>query len=78
MPKVFLNDADRICSREHKKLHGELMAEGVTNRQIASWLNCTAANVGQRWKNCSFSYRQILIMQHELERIRMSDGTVSR
>lgn len=64
------SEADLICERETKKLHGELYAEGIRNKDIAVWLHCSEQNVSQLWKRCSFSYKQILIIQTQLERIK--------
>lgn len=72
MPKVYMSEADRLCDRELKRLHGELLAEGIRDKTIALWLGCTAQNVGQLWKNHSFSYKQILVIQKELEKVKES------
>lgn len=69
MPKVYLTEADRLCDRELKKLHGALLAEGITNKVIATWLGCSSQNVGQLWKNQSFSFKQILIIKDNLMKI---------
>lgn len=67
MPRVFINDADRIVDRELKRLHARVLVAGYKNSDIARWLDCTPQNVGYLWKNNSFSWKQILIIQERLK-----------
>ena len=69
MPKVYLTEADQLVEKELKALHAELIVQGIRNRTIASWLGCSEQNVSQLWKNCSFSFRQIVAIRHELKKI---------
>jgi len=69
MPKVYLSEADRLCNKKLKQLRGRLAAERITNDQVGEWLNCTGANVAKHFRNGSFSYRQILVIEDRLSRI---------
>lgn len=70
MPKIYLSMAEQLAARELKKLHAELLAEGIRDKQIAAWLSCSPQNVGQLWKRASFSYGQILVILEHLRRIK--------
>lgn len=69
MPKIYFSEADQLAEKELRSLHAELFAQGIRNRQIAEWLGCSEQNVSQLWKNRSFSFRQIVAIRHELEKI---------
>ena len=73
MPKVYLTEGDRLVTRATKELLGKLRAEGITYKTIAEWLDTTPQNVGQHFKKRSFNYKQVLIMQNELEKIYHAD-----
>lgn len=72
MPRVKL---DRIANHEEylvqdatKQLHGRLLAEGIHDTEVASWLGCSSQNVSSHFRNCTFSYRQVLIIEDNLKR----------
>lgn len=68
--KIYLSRAEQLAARELKKLHAELLTEGIRDKTIAEWLNCTPQNIGQLWKRSSFSFGQILVIQEHLKRIK--------
>lgn len=68
MPKVYLSAEDRMMDAEARKLRAELLAAGFRNADLAEWLGCSPQNIGYLWKNKSFSWRQILIVQAHLRR----------
>lgn len=70
MPKIYLSKAEQFAARELKKLHAELLAEGIRDKTVAEWLGCTPQNIGQLWKRASFSYGQILVILEQLKRIK--------
>ena len=72
MPKVKL---DHIANHEEylvrdavKALHGKLLAEGIHDTDVAEWLGCSSQNVSNHFRNCTFSYRQVLIIEDNLKR----------
>ena len=75
MPKVFLTEADRQLDRNLKTLHGRLLAEKITNKDISQWLHCTPQNVGYLWRTNGFTYKQILTIELELERYQNSHNS---
>lgn len=70
MPKIFLSKAEQLAARELKKLHAELLAEGIRDKTVAEWLGCTPQNIGQLWKRSSFSFGQYLVILEQLRRIK--------
>lgn len=69
MPKVYLSEADQLADKELKSLHAELIVQGIRNKKIAEWLGCSEQNVSQLWKNCSFSFKQILVIKQKLKEV---------
>lgn len=69
MPRVRSKEYDYLVKDRIKALHGELLAEGVHNVEIASWLGCTPQNVGAHFKHGSFSFKQILIIEDHLKKL---------
>ena len=67
MPRVKLNREEYLVRDAVKKLHGQLLAEGIHDVDVAGWLHCTPQNISRHFRNGSFSYRQILIIQARLE-----------
>ena len=70
MPRVKQNRYDYMVKDQVKALHGELLAEGIRDTTVAEWLGCSSQNVGSHFRNGTFSYKQILIIQGELNRLR--------
>ena len=69
MPKIYFSEADRLAEKELTALHAELFAHGIRNKKIAAWLGCSEQNVSQLWKNCSFSFKQILVIKQKLKEV---------
>lgn len=79
MPKIYRSLAESLAARELKKLHAELLAEGIRDKTVAEWLNCSPQNIGRHWKNNSFSYAQVLVIQEQLRAIKeegIRDGSI--
>ena len=70
MPRVHQNQYDYLVKDRIKALHGELLAEGIRDTEVAKWLNCTSQNVSAHFKRASFSFRQILIIEDHLKKLR--------
>lgn len=69
MPRVLQNKYEYMVRDKVKALHGRLLAEGVRDTEVARWLGCTSQNVGNHFRNASFTYKQILIIQDHLSMI---------
>lgn len=72
MPRIRQNKYDYMVLDQVKALHGELLAEGIRDTEVARWLDCSSQNVGAHFRNGSFSYKQILIIQDHIDRIKES------
>ena len=70
MPRIKQNRDEYIVRDELKQLHGQLLAEGIRDVQVGQWLNCSGQNVGKHFKNASFSYKQVRIIQNNLAAVR--------
>ena len=68
MPRVRQNREDYLVKDAVKKLHGQLLAEGIRDTEVATWLGCSSQNTSSHFRNASFSYKQILIIQDNLKR----------
>ena len=70
MPRIKLKKYDYMVMDRIKALHGALLAEGIRNPEVASWLGCTSQNVGSHFRNGTFTYKQVLIIEDHLRMIR--------
>ena len=68
MPRIKQNRDEYLVRNAVKALHGRLLAEGIHDVDVAQWLNCTSQNVSSHFRNATFSYRQILIIEDHLVR----------
>ena len=67
MPRISANRYDYIVRDKVKSLHGQLLAEGIRDTEVAEWLGCTSQNVGNHFRNATFSYKQILVIEDHLK-----------
>lgn len=67
MPRIRQNKYDYMVLDRVKDLHGRLLAEGIRDTEVAEWLGCTSQNVGAHFRNATFNYKQILIMEELLK-----------
>lgn len=67
MPRVKLNREENMVRDAVKKIHGQLLAEGIRDTEVAEWLGCTSQNVSSHFRNATFSYRQILVIEDHLK-----------
>ena len=70
MPRIKRAKNDYMVRDELKQLHGQLLAEGISNKKVGEWLDISGQCVGQHFKNASFSYRQVRVMETGLAEVR--------
>ena len=57
-----------------RDLHGQLLARGVHDVQVAGWLNCTSQNVGHHFRNGTFTLEQFLTIQGNLAELKEAES----
>lgn len=70
MPRVKTKEYDYLVKDRIKALHSELLAEGIRDTDVAEWLDCTSQNVSAHFRQASFSFRQVLIIEDHLKKLR--------
>lgn len=70
MPRIRENRFDYMVRDRVKQLHGELLAEGIRDVEVARWLNCSSQNASAHFRNASFTYKQILIIRERLREVK--------
>ena len=60
MPKVYLNENDRLTERLVAWIYGQMKVKGIPQWQIAEELNITQSGFNQKLKNRSFSFTDFL------------------
>lgn len=70
MPRIRANRYDYMTADKVRRLHGELLAEGIRDTEVAEWLGCTSQNVGSHFKRGTFSLKQYIIMMDKLDAVK--------
>lgn len=67
MPKVFLNENERLCQRLSSWVYGELKCRGITQRSMAEEMEISQQALSQKLKANSFTFTDFLAFIRVLE-----------
>ncbi len=67
MPRILQNKYEYMVRDKVKALHGRLLAERIRDTEVAKWLGCSSQNVGNHFRNATFTYKQILIIEDHIK-----------
>jgi len=60
MPKVYLNEKDRLSDRLAAWVYGQMKSNRITQKQLASELDITQQALGKKLRNKQFSYKDFV------------------
>lgn len=60
MPKVFLNENDKLCDRFVAWIYGQMGVHRLTQQQMGDVLGITQQAFGKKLRRRQFSYRDFL------------------
>ena len=67
MPKVYLNENERLIERFVSWVYGEMKRQGVHQKDMAEELEITPSALCQKLKNRSLTFKDFLIMVRVLD-----------
>lgn len=60
MPKVFIDENDKLCDRLAVWVYGQMRVRRITQQQMADELGITQQAFGKKLRRRQFSYRDFL------------------
>lgn len=67
MPRIYERRFEYAAEDEIRNLHGQLLAEGIHDAEVAEWLGCSPQNVSRHFREASFSFRQVVVIRGRLK-----------
>lgn len=67
MPKVYLNERDRLCSKLSRYVYGEMRIRRITQKEMAKKMNITQQSLSRKLKEESFDFSDFLFFVKEFE-----------
>jgi len=67
MPKVYLNERDRLCSKLSRYVYGEMRIRRITQKEMAEKMNITQQSLSRKLKRESFDFSDFLFFVKEFE-----------
>jgi len=67
MPKVYLTEKDRICSRLAKWVYGEMKVRRITQQAMADKMNIKQQSLSRKLKNATFDYYDFVFFVREFQ-----------
>ena len=75
MPKVYLTEKQRICSRLAKWVHGEMRSRRLSQRTVAEKMGISHQALSQKLLKASFDYTDFIFFVQEFQ---PSDGELKQ
>jgi len=67
MPKVYLSEQDRLCSKLSRYVYGNMRIRRITQKEMAKKMNISQQSLSRKLKNASFNYSDFLFFVKEFE-----------
>lgn len=67
MPKVYLTEKERLCSRLARWVYGELRVQGMSQQELAEHLGISQQALSAKLKRASFSYSDFVTIVKTLK-----------
>lgn len=67
MPKVYLSEKDRLCSKLSRYVYGEMRIRRITQKEMAEKMNITQQSLSRKLKEESFDFSDFLFFVKEFE-----------
>ena len=67
MPKVYLSEKDRLCSKLSRYVYGEMRIRRLTQREVADKMNISQQSLSRKLKEESFDFSDFLFFVKEFE-----------
>lgn len=61
MPKVYLNEQDKICDRLASWIYGQMKLQGITQKELAKEMDITQPALSYKLRTRQFSYKDFLV-----------------
>lgn len=66
MPRIKANKREYMIKDFSSWLVGKMWEQGLKQKDVAEWLDCTQQNFSLKLKNHSFTLEEIIIIFHKL------------
>ena len=67
MPKVFLSERDRQCSKLSRYVYGEMSVRHLTQSEVAKKMNISQQSLSRKLRKNSFDFSDFLFFVKEFE-----------
>jgi len=67
MPKVYLNERDRLCSKLARYVYGEMRIRRITQTEMAEKMNISQQALSHKLRTESFGFSDFLFFVKEFE-----------
>lgn len=67
MPKVYLSEQDRLCSKLSRYVYGEMRIRRITQKEMAEKMNITQQSLSRKLKEESFDFSDFLFFVKEFK-----------